>query len=588
MDKLDYSINIHTKEIVKISTETILKKEEDCENIKSFVDLLTDEQKAIVLKIKESALERLTDFRNILKKSYRESDMKNYEDRSTYFTEYSLVDLLLTKYTKWDWDNTFIELIIVFSFIEYHLYGRWDKILPIIRTNLINTKKIPFDKSGILNCKTLPENIKSFTTEIYNGIINKIVDGHTDIFKKEFRSFYEHLKQLGENKPAVSSKKKESNCLKLHIKLESKDKHHNNIMENFLEKIYRHSKKVNDKIKIFYLATEYEKNIVEKPNPEYEAWQEKKNLIESMKSNNSADAKAPPIDKAPPPTEKNHRTHGFDYNDIFSYHIPRKTIPVEEVKQKITSKQLNELSKSLDTLYLRKQDKERLISALTQFRDKKDLIKELGLPNKLNILLHGLPGTGKSTTIQAVATFLKKDIYYVDIKDAKTNQDLQAILEYVNKSVGNGGGIVVFEDIDVMTNVVLKRQNEIREYKVNEIINNKDSAITLEYLLNILQGTLTMDDSVCIVTTNHLAHLDPAFYRAGRFDVKIEMKLCDRYQIQCIYQKIISREVPEQIIRKIPEDKFSPATVIFDIKNYIFDTDASDDVILHSFIELSP
>ena len=48
-------------------------------------------------------------------------------------------------------------------------------------------------------------------------------------------------------------------------------------------------------------------------------------------------------------------------------------------------------------------------------------------------------GTGKTTTIQAVATFLQRDIYYVDLQKAKLNEDLQMIFEYVNKHVPNSG-----------------------------------------------------------------------------------------------------------------------------------------------------
>jgi SpoVK/Ycf46/Vps4 family AAA+-type ATPase len=38
--------------------------------------------------------------------------------------------------------------------------------------------------------------------------------------------------------------------------------------------------------------------------------------------------------------------------------------------------------------------------------DRKELLARLGLPHKLSVLLHGSPGTGKTTTIAAIATFL--------------------------------------------------------------------------------------------------------------------------------------------------------------------------------------
>ena len=61
------------------------------------------------------------------------------------------------------------------------------------------------------------------------------------------------------------------------------------------------------------------------------------------------------------------------------------------------------------------------MNSLSQYKYKGQILKDMGLQNKLNLLLYGIPGTGKSTTIQAVATFLQKDIYYVDLQKATCN-----------------------------------------------------------------------------------------------------------------------------------------------------------------------
>ena len=83
---------------------------------------------------------------------------------------------------------------------------------------------------------------------------------------------------------------------------------------------------------------------------------------------------------------------------------------------------------------------------------------EYGLPDKLGIFLHGLPGTGKTSTILAIASFLKKDIYYVDLKTIETDEELTSVFNHIN-DVSANGGIVVIEDIDAMTDVVLDRSN---------------------------------------------------------------------------------------------------------------------------------
>jgi DNA replication protein DnaC len=116
---------------------------------------------------------------------------------------------------------------------------------------------------------------------------------------------------------------------------------------------------------------------------------------------------------------------------------------------------LNEIEKNFDTLFLRKEDDFKLRNSLNMFKNHNGILRDMGLQNKFNLLLYGEPGTGKSTTIQAVANYLQKDIYYVDLQKVILNDDLHMIFEYVNKNVTNGG-IIVMEDIDAMTDVKTK------------------------------------------------------------------------------------------------------------------------------------
>jgi len=127
--------------------------------------------------------------------------------------------------------------------------------------------------------------------------------------------------------------------------------------------------------------------------------------------------------------------------------------------------------------YLRENEKHFLNCTLEQFKENKELMKEFGFDNKLNILLYGEPGTGKTTTIMAIASYLQKDIYYVNLKEVKTNKDIHMVFEHVNKNV-TSGGIIVLEDVDCMSDVVLKRSTspdeEEKELSVNDIFDKED------------------------------------------------------------------------------------------------------------------
>ena len=328
------------------------------------------------------------------------------------------------------------------------------------------------------------------------------------------------------------------------------------LSEEFVNVIYSLSTQKADSVKIHTIHLKSLVKTVEKPNPEYAEWEEKRKLLEK---------------------------EGISVmKDLGLLAIPPKTLTEKLTEKTIHSKQLSTISKSMESLYLRKKDKTRLMSSLCQFRDKKTILKDFGLQNKLNAMLFGKNGTGKSTTIQAIATYLGKDIYYLDLQGVKTNGDLQMLLDYTNNNVP-GGAIIVMEDIDAMTNVVHKRSTETQEATVAQLVANDEEKLSLEYLLNVLQGTLTIDGSIFLMTTNHIEKLDPAFIRPGRFDLLIELKAADHYQINCIYEKMIGRPIPNELLKKVPEGVHTPAAIIYHLKNHLFE-DATDDEILADLI----
>jgi chaperone BCS1 len=180
----------------------------------------------------------------------------------------------------------------------------------------------------------------------------------------------------------------------------------------------------------------------------------------------------------------------------------------------------------------------------------------LGIPNKLCLLLHGEPGTGKTTTIITTASYFGRDIFYVSLKNI-SNNDLKMIFDYVNEKHSNQGIIV---------------------------LNNLDSGLTLDFFLNVLDGTLTSNNSIVIMTTNHLDKINPVIYRAGRVDSLIEMKKSDHTQIKKMFKRFISRDIDDKILSQIEEFKYEPAKIIFRLKEFIKNTDTTDEEIMCPFI----
>ena len=85
------------------------------------------------------------------------------------------------------------------------------------------------------------------------------------------------------------------------------------------------------------------------------------------------------------------------------------------------------------------------------------------------------------------------------------------------------GSIYVFEDIDAISYKGANTRNSTTS-KDDEKESGIESmsGISLSDLLNITDGLLASDGTICLFTTNHIDKLDPAFLRAGRMNKCIE------------------------------------------------------------------
>lgn len=263
---------------------------------------------------------------------------------------------------------------------------------------------------------------------------------------------------------------------------------------------------------------------------------------------------------------------------------PEKEITKENNKKDVKQELINERFASFNNLYLPKSQETVLNNLYSSFTNDADKIADLGILNKLCILLHGEPGTGKTTTIITTASYFGRDIFYISLRGI-TNEDLKMMFDFIHNNHSNSG-VIIFEDIDAMTNVVKKRdKNEEPETCLTDILETENNALTLDYFLNVLDGTLTCDGSIIIMTTNHKNKIDPALYRPGRVDKVIEMKKSDYHQIKNIFKRFMDRDIDRTVLNRIKEYQFTPADIIFRLKDFIKIKDTSDEEIMKIFLE---
>ena len=163
---------------------------------------------------------------------------------------------------------------------------------------------------------------------------------------------------------------------------------------------------------------------------------------------------------------------------------------------------------SWDDVILDPEMKKGLIEDVQGFFDNQGLYKQFAVPWKRGVILHGVPGNGKTVSIKALMSTLygRHDAIpslYVKGFETKCNTEQYAIRQIFQKARSMAPCLLIFEDLDSLVN------DDIRSYFLNEV-----------------DGLESNDGILMIGSTNHLDKLDPAISkRPSRFDRKYHFKI---------------------------------------------------------------
>lgn len=80
-------------------------------------------------------------------------------------------------------------------------------------------------------------------------------------------------------------------------------------------------------------------------------------------------------------------------------------------------------------------------------------------------------------------------------------------------------------------------------------------------LLNLMDGVLETPGRILVMTTNRASMLDPALIRPGRIDIIVHFQKCKKHEVIEMYEGITGESIPEDIVEKIADSKFTPAKV---------------------------
>ncbi|KAG0273243.1 hypothetical protein BGZ95_010935 [Linnemannia exigua] len=191
--------------------------------------------------------------------------------------------------------------------------------------------------------------------------------------------------------------------------------------------------------------------------------------------------------------------------------------------------------------------KEELLEDITTFRNSSQWYHDRGVPYRRGYLLHGPPGTGKTSFIVALAGHLNMSVCIVNLGISGLND--QQLDRLLNNAPRNS--ILLMEDVDA---ALVKR----KAGKSQEGGNN----VTLSGILNALDGITAQEGSVVFMTTNHIRKLAPALIRPGRCDRKMLFDYADKHQIEGMFLKFFLSRPPAapKPVRKLLTTSTSAST----------------------------
>ncbi|KAJ7752343.1 P-loop containing nucleoside triphosphate hydrolase protein [Mycena metata] len=193
--------------------------------------------------------------------------------------------------------------------------------------------------------------------------------------------------------------------------------------------------------------------------------------------------------------------------------------------------------------------KEMLLGDARDFLASEKWYADRGIPFRRGYLLHGVPGSGKSSLIHAIAGELMLDIYVVSLSSAWISDSvLMGLMGRVPK-----GAILLLEDLDAAFTRSVSRSEEgngpavegpepapkrrSREKRDRDRDGMSDlNTLSLSGLLNALDGVAAAEGRILFATTNHLEKLDPALSRPGRMDVWVEFKNASKWQAEALFR----------------------------------------------------
>jgi len=201
------------------------------------------------------------------------------------------------------------------------------------------------------------------------------------------------------------------------------------------------------------------------------------------------------------------------------------------------------------TVYLKEGLKDNIMNNVSKFfsQETRDIYLSFGIPYKSVQLVHGPPGTGKTSLIKSIASDLDCDLYILPISKDMLDTNLVDAFSYISDNEEKER-IIVIEDIDTLFDGERKKDDN-------------SNGITLQAFLNCLDGFTCVEGTMLFLTANKPEVLDFAMIRSCRIDNKISLDYADKYQTKCMFETFLPEQKDnfKDFYKEVSHKKFTTA-----------------------------
>lgn len=174
------------------------------------------------------------------------------------------------------------------------------------------------------------------------------------------------------------------------------------------------------------------------------------------------------------------------------------------------------------SIFLKEGELDALFGLVADFLASKNEYERCSVPYKLNLLLHGVPGTGKTSIIKAIASHFELNIAVIPFSHDLTDDVLAKALV---KAHTMGCRLIALEDIDCIFEQCRKPKD------------SGGAALTLSGLLNTMDGMLrgSTYGLIMVLTANVVDAIDESVLRAARMDFALEFTHANHFQTSACF-----------------------------------------------------